>query len=178
MFQEVRAALTEVLRGASLLIIGLTVAFFSFFLSGESLAKEVATSGTGPIKITSDRLIATKKEGLVTFKGSVVARHKDGTIISDSLKVYYDGKDAVEKIVASGNVKINQQDRVGVCKTAIFYPDDQKIVMSGDPRVWKDGDVVTGQVITIFGGSDRMDVEGASIVISPKEDKKGKVPSL
>ena len=178
MFQEVRAALTKVLRGSSLFIIGLTIAFFSFFLSGDSLAKEVAASGTGPIKITSDRLIANKKEGLATFKGSVVARHKDGTIISDSLKVYYDGKDAVEKIVASGNVKINRQDRVGVCNTATFYPDEQKIVMSGDPRVWKDGDVVTGQVITIYGGSDRMDVEGASIVISPKEDKNDKAPSL
>ena len=177
MFREVRAALTKVLKGA-FLHAGLTVAFFSFFFAGDSLAKEVAASGSGPIKITSDRLVAKKKEGLVIFKGSVVARHKDGTIISDSLNVYYDGKDAVEKIVASGNVKINRQDRVGVCNTAIFYPDEQKIVMSGDPRVWKDGDVVTGEVITIYGGSDRMDVEGASIVISPKEDKSGNVPSL
>jgi len=169
--------LTKAFRGGGALI-SLIVVFFSFFLSGESLAEEVAASGSGPIRITSDLLIANKKEGLVTFKGSVVARHKDGNIISDSLKVYYDGKDAVEKIVASGNVKINQQDRVGVCETAIFYPDDKKIVMSGDPRVWKDGDVVTGQVITIFAGSDRMDVEGASIVISPKENKNTKVPSL
>ncbi|MDT8317202.1 MAG: LptA/OstA family protein [bacterium] len=169
--------MTKALRGAFVLI-GVIIVFFSFFLSGDSLAAEVAGAGSGPIKITSDRLVANKKAGLVTFKGSVVARHKDGNIISDSLKVYYDGKDAVEKIVASGNVKINQQDRVGVCETAIFYPDEQKIVMSGEPRVWKDGDVVTGQVITIFGGSDRMDVEGASIVISPKEDKNIKAPSL
>lgn len=159
----------------------LSTLFFVFiFLSlpWESLAKEVATSGSGPVKITSERLIANKKDGLVTFKGSVVARYKDGTIISDSLNVYYDGKNAVEKIVAKGNVKINQQDRVGVCKKAVFYPDDQKIVMTGAPRVWKDGDVVTGKVITIFGDSDRMDVEGASLVISPKKNKKEKAPSL
>ncbi len=177
MFQEVVAALNKVLKG-SFFLIGLICVFFSLILPRESSAKEEAASGSGPIKVTSERLIANKKAGLVTFKGSVVARHKDGTIVSDLLKVYYDGKDAVEKIVASGNVKINQQDRVGVCKTAIFYPDDQKIVMSGDPRVWKDGDVVTGKVITIFGGSDRMDVEGASVVISPKENKNRKVPSL
>ena len=153
--------------------------FFSFFsLSQGAAAKEVVKSGNGPIKITSERLIANKKDGLVTFKGNVVARHRDGTIISDFLKVYYDGKDAVEKIVASGNVKINQQDRVGVCKKAVFYPDTKKIVMTGAPRVWKDGDVVTGKVITIFGDSDRMDVEGASIVIRSEETKKEEVPSL
>ena len=153
--------------------------FFSFFsLPQGAAAKEVVKSGSGPIKITSERLIANKKGGLVTFKGNVVARHRDGTIISDSLKVYYDGKDAVEKIVALGNVKINQQDRVGVCKKAVFYPDTKKIVMTGAPRMWKDGDVVTGKVITIFGDSDRMDVEGASIVISPKETKKEEAPSL
>jgi len=153
--------------------------FFSFFsLPLDSAAKEVVKSGTGPIKITSERLIANKKDGLVTFRGNVVARHRDGTIISDSLKVYYDGKDAVEKIVALGNVKINQQDRVGVCKKAVFYPDTKKIVMTGAPRVWKDGDVVTGKVITIFGDSDRMDVEGASIVIRSEETKKEEAPSL
>jgi len=153
--------------------------FFSFFsLPKGSVAKEVAKSGSGPIKITSERLIANKKDGLVTFNGNVVARHRDGTIISDSLKVYYDGKDAVEKIVALGNVKINQQDRVGVCKKAVFYPDTKKIVMTGAPRVWKDGDVVTGKVITIFGDSDRMDVEGASIVIRSEETKKEEAPSL
>jgi lipopolysaccharide export system protein LptA len=177
MFQEVRAVLTEVCKRPFILI-SLIIVFISLFLSRESLAKEVATSGSGPVKITSERLVANKKDGLVTFKGSVVARHRDGTIISDTLKVYYAGKDGVEKIVALGNVKINQQDRVGACRKAIFYPDDQKIVMTGAPRVWKDGDVVTGKVVTIFGDSDRMDVEGASIVISPKENKKEKVPSL
>ena len=153
--------------------------FFSFFaLPQDSAAKEVVKSGSGPIKITSEHLIANKKDGLVIFNGNVVARHRDGTIISDSLKVYYDGKDAVEKIVALGNVKINQQDRVGVCKKAVFYPDTKKIVMTGAPRVWKDGDVVTGRVITIFGDSDRMDVEGASVIIRSEETKKEKVPSL
>ena len=153
--------------------------FFCFFLLPQaSAAKELVKSGGGPIKITSDRLVANKKDGLVTFNGNVVARHEDGTIISDSLKVYYDGKDAVEKIVARGSVKINQQDRVGVCKKAVFYPDTKKIVMTGEPRVWKDGDVVTGKIITIYGDSDRMDVEGASVVIRSKETEKKKVPSL
>ena len=89
--------------------------------------------------------------------------------MSELLTVTYDENKNVSRIVAEKIVKISQSDRVATCDKATFYPDEKRVVMEGSPRVWKDGDLVTGDVITLFLDSDRMDVEGVEAVIHPKK---------
>ena len=126
-----------------------------------------------PIKITSDQMEANNKAGFVIFKGNVVARQNSGIIMSNILTVYYDDQNRMDKIIATGDVRITQEDRVGTCQKATFYPPENKIVMEEGPRLWRDRDIVEGEVITIFTDSDKMFVEGgARVTIRQKDNAK------
>jgi lipopolysaccharide export system protein LptA len=122
-----------------------------------------------PIDITSDRVETFSKENLIVFKGNVMARQKDIVIYSDSLEatIFEDGK-GIEKVIAGGNVKIQQGLRVAHCQKAVFYNRDQKVVLTGDPKVWEGDNLVSGEEIIFDITRNRVEVKGG-----PKE--RGKV---
>ncbi|MBS3918922.1 MAG: lipopolysaccharide transport periplasmic protein LptA [Deltaproteobacteria bacterium] len=124
--------------------------------------KEVKLGDTGePIDITSDRVETFSKENLIVFKGNVMARQKDMVIYSDSLEalVFEDGK-GIEKVVAGGNVKIQQGLRVANCQKAVFYNRDQRVILTGDPKVWEGDNLVSGEEIIFDIAKNRIEVKG------------------
>lgn len=114
-----------------------------------------------PIDITSDKVETYSKENLIIFKGNVMARQKDIVIYSDSLEavVFEDGK-GIEKVIAGGNVKIQQGLRVASCQKAVFYNLDQKVVLTGDPKVWEGDSMVSGDEIVFDIEQNRVEVKG------------------
>ncbi len=114
-----------------------------------------------PIDITSDRVETYSKENLIIFKGNVMARQKDMVIYSDSLEavVFEDGK-GIEKVIAGGNVKIQQGLRVANCQKAVFYNLDQKVILTGDPKVWEGNNMVSGDEIVFDIEQNRVEVKG------------------
>ncbi len=135
----------------------------------EELKKEVLrepgriqpVDATQPIDITSDRVEAYSKENLIVFKGNVVARQKDIVIYADSLEaMVIEGGQGIEKVVAGGNVKIQQGLRVANCEKAVFYNLDQKVVLTGDPKVLEGDNVVSGDEIIFDIERNRVEVKG------------------
>jgi outer membrane protein assembly factor BamD len=116
-----------------------------------------------PIDITSDKVEAYWKENLIVFKGNVIARQKDIVIYADSVEavVIEDGK-GIEKVIAGGNVKIQQGLRVANCQKAVFYNVEQKVVMTGEPKVSEGGNIVSGDEIVFDIEKDRVEVKGGS----------------
>jgi outer membrane protein assembly factor BamD len=114
-----------------------------------------------PIDITSDNVEAYWKENLVIFKGNVIARQKDMVIYADSLEVvtHEDGK-GIERVIAGGNVKIQQGLRVANCQKAVFYNLDQKLVLTGDPKVSEGDNFVLGDEIIFDIEKNRVEVKG------------------
>ncbi len=124
--------------------------------------REVKLGDTGePIDITSDRVETFSKENLIVFRGNVMARQKDMVIYSDSLEalVFEDGK-GIEKVVAGGNVKIQQGLRVANCQKAVFYNRDQRVVLTGDPKVWEGDNLISGEEIIFDIAKNRIEVKG------------------
>jgi lipopolysaccharide export system protein LptA len=133
-----------------------------------------------PIDITSDKVEAIRKENLIIFRGNVVARQKDIVIYADSLEALTseDGK-GIERVTAGGNVKIQQGLRVANCEKAIFYNLDQKVILTGDPRVSEGESIVSGEEIIFDIDKDRVEVRGGSsgrgkVKIQPGEIEKVK----
>jgi outer membrane protein assembly factor BamD len=114
-----------------------------------------------PIDITSDRVETYSKENLIVFKGNVMARQKDIVIYADSLEavIIQDGK-GIEKVIAGGNVKIQQGLRVASCQRAVFYNLDQKVFLTGDPKVWEGDNIVSGDEIIFDIEQNRIEVKG------------------
>lgn len=125
-----------------------------------------------PINITSDSMEAETKANKVTFKGNVVARQKDMTITSSELTATYtdDGKE-LREVLATGNVRITQQDKIAVADSALFLNTERKIVLTGNPKVWQGKDLVSGEKIIYYLDEDRTIVEGGTrAVIHPEKE--------
>jgi len=114
-----------------------------------------------PIDITSDKVEAYWKENLIIFKGNVIARQKDMVIYADSLEAVTieDGK-GIERVIAGGNVRIQQGLRVANCQKAVFYNLDQKVVLTGEPKVTEGDNIVSGDEITFDIEKNRVEVKG------------------
>ena len=116
-----------------------------------------------PIDITSDKVESYWKENLIVFKGNVVARQKDIVIYADSLEavIIEDGK-GIDRVTAGGNVKIQQGLRIAHCQKAIFYNRDQKVVLTGDPKVMEGDNIVSGDEIIFDIEKNRVEVKGGA----------------
>jgi outer membrane protein assembly factor BamD len=114
-----------------------------------------------PIDISSDRVETYSKKNLIIFKGNVTARQKDIVIYADSLEaVIIEGGKGIERVTAGGSVKIQQGLRVANCQKAVFYNIDQKVVLTGDPKVWEGDDMVSGDEIVFDIEQNRIEVKG------------------
>ncbi len=122
-----------------------------------------------PIDIRSDRLEAHNKERRIVFLGNVQARQRDVIIFADRLTTFYDkeGKD-VERIVAEGNVRITQADKVATAREALFENRSRVIVLTGEPHLWQGRDELRGEVIKVYLDEDRVLVDRARGVFTPQ----------
>jgi len=112
-----------------------------------------------PITVKSNEMTADNKGKTALFSGKVVAKQGDITIFSDTLVVSYAEKSGeVEKVEASGNVRIVQQNRTGFSDKAVYDSRNGRIVLTGTPRVVQGGDSISGKVITYFVDDDKSDV--------------------
>jgi outer membrane protein assembly factor BamD len=133
-----------------------------------------------PIDIISDTVETYTKENLILFKGNVMARQKDMVIYADSLEavILDDGK-GIERVIAGGNVKIQQGLRVANCQKAVFYNLDKKVILTGDPKVSEGDNTVSGDEIVFDIEQNRIEVKGGTsgrgkVRIYPKEETEKK----
>ena len=144
-------------------------------------AEEVQSAdSTSPIDITSDRVESYSKENLIQFKGNVIARQKDIVIYADSIEArIVDNGKGIDRVVAGGNVKIQQGLRVANCEKAVFYNLAKKVVLTGDPKVWEGDNTVTGEEIVFDIEQNQMEVKGGTggrgkVKVYPKEEPEKK----
>ena len=61
----------------------------------------------------------------------------------------------VDKIVASGQVKIHNDKDRATGETAVFYNADQRIVLSGKAEFWQGKNLIKGEEITVWIKEER-----------------------
>jgi lipopolysaccharide export system protein LptA len=115
-----------------------------------------------PVTVDADQLENLQKEGLIVFTGNVVASQNNSTQYADRMEVYLDAKgENIVRTISTGNVRIITKDcRMGTAKRAEYYDAEQRVMLIGNARVWRDDNVVTGERVTIFLAEDRSVVEG------------------
>jgi lipopolysaccharide export system protein LptA len=133
--------------------------------------------------ITAKRMTVKNQDSQAIFEGAVVLTRGSLVVYSDRMVVMFrvqdpptidnqKGPDAVpavsnrsvNRIEATGRVKIEKDSGNATCEKAIYYHDGDKIVLTGDPVAWDKGTRVSGKQITMFLAEDRSVVEGGSHV--------------
>ncbi len=164
--------------------IALIVLMFLFFAASVVTAAPQQSSAPAsrqdrskkPINIKADKLQADNKGKKAIFTGRVVSKQDDVTIYSDRLEIFYgEGKDEVDKIIATGAVRILQTNRVGTGGQAVYESKEGKVTLTINPKVTQDRDSVTGKVIVYYLDEDRSEVQGGDnvrveAVIIPRGD--------
>jgi len=136
-----------------------------------------------PLHITALRLEADQKERVITFSGRVKAQYGDSTLYAERLRIFYkpaEGKAAqageesgdrsplaelggekIDRIEAEGRVRFVQEDKVAAGDKAVYYRDEEKVVLLGNPRVWRGENILKGERITLYLKDNRVVVESS-----------------
>jgi len=141
-----------------------------------------------PIVILSKTLEVDNDKKIVTFTGEVNAKKDDFVVDCQKMLVYYrsspdKGKQGefaqgIDRIVATGQVRVTRKEGgLATADKAVYYQNDDKIILTGHPSVKQGNDLVKGERITIFFRENRSIVESsgkgrAQAIIFPKAQKK------
>jgi lipopolysaccharide export system protein LptA len=191
-------------RFASIAVI-LGVFWLTFFPGpmafGQTAPKKEKAQGI-PLRITALRLEADQAKQLIIFSGQVKAQYGDSTLYTEQLKVYYEspeskaagadkkpedqspladlGGEKIDRIEAEGHVRFVQEDKVATGQKAIYYRDEEKVVLLGNPQVWRGENNLKGEKITLYLKDNRVVVQS-----SPKKrveahlyQSPGKAPTV
>lgn len=148
-------------------------------LAGSAAAAPAPLAGGGsrePVEITADRLEADDAAKSLVFIGNAVARQEDITINADRLTIFYaDQGGDVDRIVADGNVRILQGNRLATGGRAEYFRREERMVLTGSPRVSEGKNSVQGHEIVLFIKENRSVVSGGqsgrvSAVFQPKAE--------
>jgi lipopolysaccharide export system protein LptA len=135
-------------------------------------------SPEGPIDITAERLDADEQNGTAVFSGQVIAKRGDMTVYAETLTLYRVGTTKqLERIEASGGVRIVQQDRVGTAQRARYELAEEKLILSGDAHVQQGQNQVSGDEIILFVEENRSLVKSGEdgrvrAVFFPEKEQK------
>lgn len=146
----------------------------ALLLAGAPLRAQTADDGSvtpppaGSTVITSDELNADQVAHTSIFTGNVVVVGTNFKMTCQEMTVFFTNENKVDKIVSTGDVVINQPDRVTHCGRAEYFHDEDKFILTEDPQIVDHGNTVTGQVITIYRTTQKMVVNGgrSHVIIS------------
>ena len=141
-----------------------------------------------PTTITSNKMTVRNQANQAIFEGSVVLTRGPLIVKSDKMVVFFQSKNnpaskaevsektesqgtvsspsnrSIEKVEATGHVKITQDNGTATCQKAVYVHAEEKIILTGDPVAWEKGTRVSGKLITIYLEEERSVVEGDSHV--------------
>jgi lipopolysaccharide export system protein LptA len=127
-----------------------------------------------PVAITSARLTYTDDQHRAHFEGGVTARGADATVTSDHMNAFMvprgqaagnqslKGQGQLDRIVAEGNVVIQEPARRAQGDKLDYTAADDKFVLTGGPPSIFDAEhgKITGDSLTFYKRDDRVLVEG------------------
>jgi lipopolysaccharide export system protein LptA len=123
------------------------------------------------VRIVSDRLEAYEQQRQIIFIGNVVAKQGELTILGDRMTIFYlEGEDPgpndeglaakIDRIMVEGSVRITQKNVVATGERAVYFSEENKVVLTGEPKVRQDKNFIQGDKITLFLDSEKSIVEG------------------
>jgi lipopolysaccharide export system protein LptA len=157
-------------------IAGLLLAIAAVALRAQDLPPTVITSDHGEV-------VSSETEITCTFRSNVTVTGTNMKITCDQLvvvanrtgdaKATLGNPEKFKSLVATGKVRILQNDREAVCERAEVFPGEDKVVLSGNPKVRTlDGSYVAdGPVIELYRGQRRAVIlGGVRLTLPPLKD--------
>lgn len=138
----------------------------------------------GPVDIRSDELLVLQKHSKAVFSGNVRVVQGELKITCRKLEVSYAGGDGrrdtgdIERMVFSGQVLIELEQRRGHCEQAVYQRRTGRIICTGRPWVEDERGRVRGEVIEYLLKNKKVKVTKPRAVIRlPEEESSPGTPA-
>ncbi|MDX1411821.1 MAG: LptA/OstA family protein [Nitrospirales bacterium] len=142
--------------------------------------------GNPPTVITSDVMTASSEKNQAIFKGSVKLVQGELIVYSDVMIVYFQEKASpssstgsdeksgkeIQRIEARGHVKILKGESRATSEHAVYYKQDEKVILRGSPIAWQEGTKITGPKMTMYLKENRSIVEGGTRVVIEESETR------
>ncbi len=171
-------------------VVCLCVLLLFFLLIEAAVGDEKKPVVAPDIHVTADRLVSDRNAKYAEFSGQVVAIRDGAKLTCSKLKIIYNDEKSgdadqqsggVDKMIATGNVRLMFDDKIAVAERAVFTAADDSIVLTGgDPKVTGGSSYITGEKITLYRTSGKVHVDRrveamfhpADKVLTEKQKKK------
>ncbi len=140
------------------------------FFTGATSAAYAQANGDNRLHVQADKLVSQSKSNYIHFEGNVVVTLETTRIESDELRVFYNqlsggegsvNRDNIEKIVASGHVQIDTENRSATCDQAVYRTETEILVLTGDlVEIKSENNFVTGKKITFNQKTGEIIIDG------------------
>src|SRR5215813_3651860 len=124
------------------------------------------------LDVSSERMTFDSKTRIFIFEDKVRILRCAMTILCDRLQVINDAGDKdIERIIATGNVRFQQGTRSAVAERADYFESEQRLVLTGNPRVWdtQEHDELTGEEIVLLLQEEKALVKQARVLFHPRK---------
>ena len=124
------------------------------------------------LAVSSERMTFDSKARIFIFEEKVRIIRCAMTILCDRLQVINDTSDKnIERIIATGNVRFQQGTRSAVAERADYFETGQRLVLTGNPRVWdtQEHDELTGEEIVLLLQEEKALVKQARVLFHPRK---------
>jgi lipopolysaccharide export system protein LptA len=132
-----------------------------------------AANGKQPVKKTAPVLWQVRApkvdywsdSGQMKWSGGVEARSSEGIIESQTVEMFFsrgeNNQQTLERAIGTGNVRVEQNGRVGTAERGEYFARDGKFILSGGKPTLADssGNTTTGHELTFFLANDSVLVD-------------------
>lgn len=124
------------------------------------------------LDVSSTRMTFDSKTRTFIFEEKVRILRCTMVITCDRLQVLSEASDKnIERIIALGNVRFEQGNRSGTAERADYFESEQKLVLTGNPRVWdtQEHNELTGEEIVVMLQEEKVSVKQAHVLFHPRK---------
>jgi lipopolysaccharide transport protein LptA/LPS export ABC transporter protein LptC len=113
------------------------------------------------IEIGGETMIFTPQQHLLTYEQSCWLKSKKAELTSERINVFFLEKTSeIQQIEAQGNVTITEAFREGHGEKALYLPEEDTVILTGNPKIIdKEKGVIEGDKLTFRLGEGRIQVE-------------------
>jgi lipopolysaccharide export system protein LptA len=124
-----------------------------------------------PMRVEAAHLLVQKARQVAHFTGNVVVRRGDATVKSPRMDALYDKDGQLTRLELRSGVDLREGDRRATGENADYEARTRVVVLTGDPRLYDRGDVLSGDRIDLELDSKEVRIERARGRVRPDAHK-------
>jgi lipopolysaccharide transport protein LptA/LPS export ABC transporter protein LptC len=109
-------------------------------------------------KFTADKFIYLLKDNTYIFEGGVVIKGEKMDMFCDKVYVL-STEEAMDRIDATGRVRIVSKGTIAKSERAVYYLNDDRVVLTEHPRIVRDNVEMEGEIVVYSLTTDKFSVE-------------------